>query len=562
METPPVNFAALTDVGRKRDHNEDNFLCDKKLSLFVVCDGMGGHAAGEVASAIAVRAIHEEVKREADLLQDYTAGKQGAAKVSKREILNMLEFAANRASGMIHEAATKDPSKRGMGTTLVAVLFVGAQAFIVHVGDSRIYLLRNGVLEQLTDDHNVHNELLKRKKLSKEQIQQLAPKNAITRAVGVYESCEPDSLVMDVVAGDRFMLCSDGLSEYFEAPAGNLVELGNILSQPDLEKVVKQFIDTANARGGKDNITSVVVTVGEMGDDTGRAQRLELKKQVLSQMPLFRQLDERELLRVLQVTEVQPYKNGERVITEGERGESLYIVLDGEVRVLRGDTEVKTLSVGEHFGEMALIRSQPRSASIESVGDSEMLVMRRAEFFEILRTQPRIAVKLLWQFTGVLADRLAETTRDLGVAKVELAEELEPEDITEELFALDDDEDSDRKTVELPPPPDPDEEGELEEISRPDSIQPNNIQSDSAQPEDPAADSPPDTETDLEQPARMDADEELPDPPPETRTKSAPVPRPKAQDSSADSQSAVAERKSEPVEDSPESSPPGDSASK
>lgn len=452
METPSVRFAALTDVGRKREHNEDNFLCDKKLSLFVVCDGMGGHAAGEVASAIAVRTIHEEVKREEDLLADYSAGKQGAAKVSKREILNMLEFAANRASSMIHDAAANDTAKRGMGTTLVAALFVGGQMFIVHVGDSRIYLLRGGVLEQLTDDHNVHNELVKRKKLSKEQIQQLAPKNAITRAVGVYESCQPDTLVMDVVAGDRFLLCSDGLSEYFEAPAGNLIELGNILAQPDLEGAVQQFVDTANSRGGKDNITSVVITVGEMGDDTARAQRLELKKQVLSQMPLFRQLDERELLRVLQVTEVQPYEDGAVVVTEGERGESLYIVLVGQARVLRGDTEVKSLTVGEHFGEMALIRSQPRSATVESVGKSEMMVMRRSDFFEILRSQSRIAVKLLWQFTGVLADRLAETTRDLGEAKVELAAEIQPEDITEELFAHDDD-GSERKTVELPPPP-------------------------------------------------------------------------------------------------------------
>lgn len=448
METPAVTFAALTDVGRKREHNEDNYLVDKKLSLFVVCDGMGGHAAGEVASALAVRAIHEEVKREEDLLQDYCAGKQGGARVSKREILNMLEFAANRASSQIHDAAGQDPSKRGMGTTLVAVLFAGAQAFIVHVGDSRIYLLRNGVLEQLTEDHNVHNELLKRKKLSKDQIAQLAPKNAITRAVGVYESCEPDTLVMDVVAGDSFLLCTDGLSEYFEAPHGTPAELAKILGLENSDQAVKSLIDTANGRGGKDNITSVIVTLGEMGDDTTRLHRPERKKQVLARMPLFRPLDDRELLRVLQVTEVQTYGDGEKVVSEGERGESLYIVLAGEVQVLRGDAKVKHLSVGEHFGEMALIRSQPRSASVVSLGKSEMLVMRRTEFFEILRNQPRIAVKLLWQFTGVLADRLAETTRDLGVAKVELAEEIEPEDVSDELFALDDEEE-DRKTIEI-----------------------------------------------------------------------------------------------------------------
>jgi PPM family protein phosphatase len=450
-----LTFAALTDVGRKRDHNEDNFLVDKGLSFFVVCDGMGGHAAGEVASAIAVRTLHEEIRKEEELLDDYCAEKQGASRVSRREILNMLEFATNRASSKIHTAAQEDAQKRGMGTTLIALLFLGTQVFMVHVGDSRIYLLRNGVLEQLTDDHNVHNELLKRKKLTKEQITQLAPKNAITRAVGVYESCEPDTLVMDVVAGDRFLLCSDGLSEYYEEPYGALTQLAQTLEVPDAEKAAKQLIDTANSRGGKDNITAVIVTVGEVGnEDTEQAKRLELKKHTLSQMPVFNSLGERELRRVLQVADEAQFRAGERIISEGEIGDALYIVLTGEVRVSRGGSEVKTLTPGEHFGEMALIRSQPRSADVEAIGDSSLLVVRRPEFFEILRSQPRIAVKLLWQFTGVLADRLAETTRNLGEAKEELAQELAPEDVTEELFPPESQED-DRKTIRLPPPPDP-----------------------------------------------------------------------------------------------------------
>src|SRR5688500_16660689 len=190
MSGSDIQFAALTDVGKQRDHNEDNFLVDKKLGLFVVCDGMGGHAAGEVASAMTVRTLHEEVKREWELVEDYVEGKSGASKVSKRDILNMLEFAVNRASSKVHAEAVKDPSKRGMGTTLVAVLIAGGQAFIIYVGDSRIYLLRDRALEQLTEDHTVYNELVKRKKLPREQIEKLAPKNAITRAVGVYEHAE------------------------------------------------------------------------------------------------------------------------------------------------------------------------------------------------------------------------------------------------------------------------------------------------------------------------------------------------------------------------------------
>ena len=445
--TEALSFAALTDVGKKREHNEDNFLVDRKLALFIVCDGMGGHAAGEVASAMAVRTVHEEIKREKELLNDYVANKTGVDRVNKRDITNMLEFAVNRASSKIHAEATQDASKRGMGTTLVAVIFLGTQAFVVHVGDSRMYMMRGGVLEQITEDHNVYNELLKRKKMTRAQVEKLAPKNAITRAVGVYEHCEPDTLVLDAAVGDRFLLCSDGLSEYFEPPLGQLEELVVLLNETDADKTTKSLIDTANERGGKDNITALLVTVGNVSArDEKVVQRLQLKRDMLARMPLFRPLNDREIRRVLQVTEVHAYKNDDLVITEGEKGDELFIVLSGQVMVSRSGAHVAVLKPGEHFGEMSLIRTQPRSAPEVSSGEAELMVIRRTEFFEILRKEHQLAVKLLWQFTGVLADRLAETTADLGDARDELA----AEDLTVDIFA---EEEGDRMTAKLPAPP-------------------------------------------------------------------------------------------------------------
>ena len=445
MSSPEIQFAALTDVGRVREQNEDNFLVDKKLGLFVVCDGMGGHAAGEVASALAVRTVHEEIKKQSDLIDDYAAASKGAAKVTKRDILNMLEFAVNRASQRVHSEAAKDAKKRGMGTTLVCLLVIGTQAFIIYVGDSRIYMLRDGLLEQLTEDHTVYNELIKRKKMPREQVEQLAQKNAITRAVGVYEHVEPDTLVLDLTAGDRFLLCSDGLCGYFEE---DLEGLGTRLGNPDADTACKSLIDASNERGGKDNITSVIVTVGDVTsrDDT-RAKQLQLKRDILARMPLFRPLNDREILRVLQVTDVSDYKNGENIISEGDKGEELFIVLSGQAKVLRNGAELAMLKAGDHFGEMALVRSQPRSATVISDGNSELMVIRRTEFFEILRKEHQLAVKLLWQFLGVLADRLADTSRELGAAK----EELAAEDITSEIFS--DEDDDSRKTLLIPPPP-------------------------------------------------------------------------------------------------------------
>ncbi|HEY3666053.1 MAG TPA: cyclic nucleotide-binding domain-containing protein [Polyangiaceae bacterium] len=448
MSSPEIQFAALTDVGRVREQNEDNFLVDKKLGLFVVCDGMGGHAAGEVASALAVRTVHDEIKKQSDLIDDYAAASKGAAKVTKRDILNMLEFAVNRASQRVHSEAAKDAKKRGMGTTLVCLLVIGTQAFIIYVGDSRIYMMRDGLLEQLTEDHTVYNELIKRKKMPREQVEQLAQKNAITRAVGVYEHVEPDTLVLDLTAGDRFLLCSDGLCGYFEE---DLEGLGTRLGSPDADIACKSLIDAANERGGKDNITSVIVTVGDVtARDETRAKQLQLKRDILARMPLFRPLNDREILRVLQVTDVVDYGNGETIISEGDKGEELFIVLSGHAKVQRNGAELATLNAGDHFGEMALVRSQPRSATVVSDGKSELMLIRRTEFFEILRKEHQLAVKLLWQFLGVLADRLADTSRELGAAK----EELAAEDITSEIFS-DDEDDGSRKTLLIPPPPPP-----------------------------------------------------------------------------------------------------------
>jgi serine/threonine protein phosphatase PrpC len=446
MVGPELQFSALTDVGRQREHNEDNFLVDKKIGLFVVCDGMGGHAAGEVASALAVRTLHEELKKEADLLQDYQEGRKDGGRVSRRDITNLLEFAVNRASSRVHAEAVKDTKKRGMGTTLAATLLLGHEAFIIWVGDSRVYHLRAGTVTQLTEDHNVYNELIRRKKMSKEQVEKVAQKNAITRAVGVYEHIEAETLVVDIVAGDRLLLCSDGLSGYFEE---DLAGLGSLLATPDADLAVRRMIEYANDQGGKDNITGVVVTIGDMAArDERRAEHLQLRRQTLAKMPLFRPLSERELLRILQVTDVVSYGNGETVITEGETGEELFIVLRGQVVVTRGGADLATLAAGDHFGEMALVRSQPRSASVHSSGTSELMVIRRTDFFEILRKEHQLAVKLLWQFLGVLSDRLAETSAELGAAK----EDLAAEDISHHIFEEEDDE-STRKTLILPPPP-------------------------------------------------------------------------------------------------------------
>jgi serine/threonine protein phosphatase PrpC len=440
-----IYMAAGTDKGRTRTENEDNYLLDHSLGLAVVCDGMGGHAAGNLASALGVRVFRDAVLAGKEKIRDYIDCENAATEVTKSDIANLLHLAANAASRAIHEEAVQNADRAGMGTTLVAVLILNNHAFIVNVGDSRAYLLRQGDLEQLTRDHNVYNELVRRKKLTPESVKQVAPKHALTRAVGIYEHCAAETLVIDVVEGDRILLCSDGLYRYFEPPEGSAEDLRRQLLEENDQGVVDSLIEGANALGGRDNITAVVITLGKVGDyDTRALDEISSRREALAGSPLFALLDERELLRVLSVTEVHSHFPGETIIEQGGSGGDLYVVLSGTVAVCRSGSLVTELRTGQHFGEMSLLRDQPRSAQALATQMTELLVIPRDAFFDLLRSEHDLGMKLLWQFTSVLADRLDETTRELGLSR----DERDAEDLSHEVF-YDDDEDG---CITLRPP--------------------------------------------------------------------------------------------------------------
>jgi PPM family protein phosphatase len=428
-QSPGIRFWPQTDVGRVRDHNEDAFLVDKKLSLYAVADGMGGHAAGEIASSLAVRAFRDSLAAERDVLSEFEKGHGG---VSRHDVLRLLESSVQQACSAVHQEGVKDETKRGMGTTLDALLIVGNRGFIAHVGDARVYLFRQGSVHQLTEDHSLINELLKRGRLTREQIDKVQYKNAVTRAVGVYESVEVDVIDFDVLAGDRFLLCSDGLHGYLEES-----ELPKLFEDVPEDDLTGRLVQLANERGGKDNITVVVVRVpdAEAGVDK-LAREVNLKLEVLHRMPLFRHLTYQELVRVLNITDVRRYAEGSKVVEQGEDGDELFIVLTGQVRVHAADTIITRLAQGEHFGEMALVDKAPRSASVTADEESKLLVIRRRDFFDIVRKDHDVAVKLLWSFLGVLTERLRATSRELGEARERLSMEdvlgaFAPTDITD-----------------------------------------------------------------------------------------------------------------------------------
>ncbi len=425
-----IAFAALTDVGRKRDHNEDAFLVDMDVDLFAVCDGMGGHAAGEVASAIAVQVIKEAIEQNIDLLQSY---RSGAEEIERYEVLQMLEHAIQTACDRIYEAAQADPTKRGMGTTLSMLMIIGDRGFIGHVGDSRIYLIREGLIHQLTEDHSLVNELVRRGKLKRDQVEgspYAEYKNAVTRAVGVYPSVEGDTLDFDVLPGDQFLLCSDGLAAYLDDE-----NISATFGLEDLEEVVQRFVDIANEGGGHDNITSVVVRVSEDVEDyqEEKAAEFNLTIEMLRQIPLFKYCTYKELVRIVGISDVKSYPKGGKVVEEGSDGDHLFVVLKGRVKLHKGEAYITSFTPGMHFGEMALVDRTARSASVTAEVPSSLVRIHRRDFYAIIRQETALSVKLLWSFVQVLADRLRDTTASLGQARlvadaVDLTEEATPEE--------------------------------------------------------------------------------------------------------------------------------------
>ena len=241
-----------SDIGRRRKTNEDAYFIDEAIGLYVVADGMGGHAAGEVASREAVEAVYGMVKR---ALRDFGDLKGPLTEERGRAACRLMESAVQGATYMVYSMAELDRDKSGMGTTISALLVSGDFAITGQVGDSRIYRIMGEDHEQLTEDHTLIAWQLKQGFITPEEASVSPHRNVITRAVGNREYVEVDTRIVPLERGVRFLVCSDGLHGYLrDEDIVPIVKLGG-------ERAVRSFIDLANERGGKDNITAIVVEI-------------------------------------------------------------------------------------------------------------------------------------------------------------------------------------------------------------------------------------------------------------------------------------------------------------
>jgi len=412
-----LQYYGESNMGLVRKNNEDAWGMLPELNLFICCDGMGGHAAGEVASSMTVEEIKRVVQDNQEMVQAYIDGGDKSG-FSKHDIRKMLEQAVQSACIKVYLEAQQDDAKRGMGTTCDVLLITPEIGFIAHVGDSRVYLERSAKIHPLTEDHNLMNELMKRGKYTAEEFEKTPyyeHRNALTRAVGVYESIEVEVSDFSVLPGDTFLMCSDGMSHYLTP-----YNMAEAMQSESPEEIVKAFIEVSRNGGGHDNITGILVRIPIASDSAesaiARAAEINLSLEVLHHIPLFTHLDYRELVKIHNITSVRSYGQDELIVKEGEEGREFFVILRGKIRLEKAGTSIAMLQDRDHFGEMALVDKSPRSASAFAAVPTRVLVIQRRDFYDIIRFEHAIAVKLLWSFVQELTRRLRSTTMELSSA--------------------------------------------------------------------------------------------------------------------------------------------------
>jgi protein phosphatase len=251
-----LEFVSLLDKGRARSNNEDAVALDEANALAVLADGMGGYNAGEVASSMATEFIKTELGR---WLQE------AASNASDPDVRRAMDICVDNANRAIFNAANSNPQYAGMGTTLVVAVFRDGRLLLGHVGDSRAYRWRDGVLQQVTRDHSLLQEQIDAGLITPEQAAFSANKNLVTRAVGVEDTVLLETHLHDTEAGDIYLMCSDGLSDMLDD--GSIAQ--TLQMHDSLDSLGQALVDGANDAGGRDNISLILVRVGGAGGAQG-----------------------------------------------------------------------------------------------------------------------------------------------------------------------------------------------------------------------------------------------------------------------------------------------------
>jgi PPM family protein phosphatase len=380
-----VVAAAISDVGKVRDHNEDAFFCDAERGLFIVCDGMGGHAAGEVASALAVSSVRTAWLDDAVEAAVRTFA-EAADPDAQKQLVAALRAGAAAAHGAILAEAARDGEKHGMGTTLVAARVVGGFAVFAHAGDSRGYLVRDKIAMQLTEDHTLLARLLAAGIDVDTSGDGARFRSMLTNALGIGPECRVSMFLLPLFDGDQLMLCSDGVSEYVgEAEVGEV-----LVAHPEPAKAAQRLVDLALERGGSDNATALVVRVTEVPKDASHAKHKE-DQEAVAACPLFASLTPQKRLRAVRIAINKDHVADERLPAQTLGDRVAWVILEGQVeragvKVGRGTLLYPESLIDDRLIErdqLAVARSEVRALALRA-NDFRELCDDDSELGEVL----------------------------------------------------------------------------------------------------------------------------------------------------------------------------------
>ncbi|MFT5680040.1 MAG: serine/threonine protein phosphatase PrpC/CRP-like cAMP-binding protein [Myxococcota bacterium] len=388
-----IQYAAQTDVGRRRNQNEDALFASAERGVFVVADGVGGRAAGELASALTVETFEAASDELRAAVFKYTNRPEWE---TRNEVLELLDGICQRASRSVYDESERR-NKRGMTTTLVVALVGGGAVFLAHVGDSRAYLIRDGLIRQLTEDHSMVNELVRAGQMTYEEAIRSRYRSVITRAVGLYPTVQADVMCIEVLPGDRLVLCSDGLSDPVSEE-----DIESIASQDDVETATSQLILRALENGGPDNVTVVLIEP----EASEEAESARARAQVMEELFLFTDLPFHARLRVSRICEELFFTPGQVLVTEEAPGDAMFVIVQGHVVVSRNDIPLARLEAGQHFGELGLLDDTPRSATVSGGSYGSAVVVRRTQLLEFTQRDPELGNHILLRLLAALGERL------------------------------------------------------------------------------------------------------------------------------------------------------------
>lgn len=385
------DFAAGTEAGG-RPYNEDAVLEIPSVPVFAVADGMGGGGSGDVASALAL----DYVRRHASTLreQNEVVAKQRST-TNRLELGRQLDGLFNRANQEIYQRSVQH-SRTEMGSTLLIASVIRNHCYIAHVGDSRAYLIRNGELLRLTEDHSVAELHYRRGRITQEEYEASPQRRVLYQVLGAGVEVEVDLVEVRLMSGDMLLLCTDGLVR-----ALTDAQIGAVIDADDLSGSVQGLLQRAASKA-VDNVSAVLIGFESDEPDEG----IDVLTRTLRDVFLFRDMSEQELLVVAPYVEEVVAAGGDVLLTEGDPTDAFFMVVSGRLRITRGNVRLMDVTAGGHFGEVGLARSMARSHSVRAMTKTRMLMFSRARFLQLCKAKPEIGARLALALLDSVGERM------------------------------------------------------------------------------------------------------------------------------------------------------------